>query len=267
MNLDFSKISASKVILWLAAIAIVSFFLGFVILAFTGGFSLGGDRSFVEAGNETMVETTRGNLEPGEARSAAVSITLGAGELTVSGGADKKYLMEYEVTTGNPEGRPVISYAAENLRGNLRISPAENKRATGFPFTMMNRWNIRLNDDIPLTLDINTGVGDSKLILGTLNLSSLRVKMGTGDQTIDFTGYSGHLQDSEITGGVGDLSVRVPKTMNSRIIVDSGVGDIRADGFIRKDGAYRVSGYPDALSGTTTIHVKQGVGSVTLEAV
>jgi len=55
--------------------------------------------------------------------------------------------------------------------------------------------------------------------------------------------------------------------MNSRIIVDSGVGDIRADGFIRKDGAYRVSGYPDALSGTTTIHVKQGVGSVTLEAV
>jgi hypothetical protein len=267
MNPDFSKISASKVILWLAAIAIVSFFLGFVILAFTGGFSPGGDLSFVETGNETTVGTTRGNLEPGEARSAAVSITLGAGELTVSGGADKKYLMEYEVTNGNPEGRPVISYAAENFHGNLRISPVENKRATGFPFTMMNRWNIRLNDDIPLTLDINTGVGDSKLILGTLNLSSLRVKMGTGDQTIDFTGYSGQLQDSEITCGVGDLSIRVPKTMNSRIIVDSGVGDISADGFIREDGVYRVSGYSGDLSGTTTIHVKQGVGSVTLEAV
>jgi hypothetical protein len=267
MNLGLSKISASKVILWLAAIAIVSFFLGFVILAFTGGFSPGGDRSFVETGNERTVETTRGNLEPGEARSAAVSITLGAGELTVSGGADKKYLMEYELTTGNPEGRPVISYAAENFRGNLRISPAENKRTTAFPFTLMNRWNIRLNDTIPLTLDINTGVGDSELILGSLNLSSLRVKMGTGDQTIDFTGYSGQLQDSEITCGVGDLSIRVPKTMNSRIIVDSGVGDIRADGFVRKDGVYQVSGYPGDLSRTTTIHVKQGVGSVTLEAV
>ena len=267
MNLESSKISASKVILWLVAIAIVSFFLGFVILAYTGGFSPGGDLSLVKTGNESTVETTRGNLEPGEARSAAVFITLGTGELTVSGGADKKYLMEYEVATGNPGGRPVITYAAENFRGTLRISPTENKRATGFPFTMMNRWNIRLNDDIPLTLDINTGVGDSKLILGSLNLSSLRVKMGTGDQTIDFTGYSGQLQDSEITCGVGDLSIRVPKTMNSRIIVDSGVGDISADGFIREDGVYRVSGYSGDLSGTTTIHVKQGVGSVTLEAV
>ncbi len=130
MNLDFSKISASKVILWLTAIAIVSFFLGFVILAFTGGFSPGGDRSFVETGNETTVETTRGNLEPGEARSAAVSITLGAGELTVSGGADKKYLMEYEVTTGNPEGAR-LSATLQRTYGEISAYPRQ--RTSGQP--------------------------------------------------------------------------------------------------------------------------------------
>lgn len=267
MNPDLSKISASRVILWLVAIIIVSFFLGFVILACTGGFSSRGDFSLVKTGNTTTIETTYDTLELGGVQSADVFISLGAGELTVSGGADKKYLMEYEINTGNHEERPVISYAAENTNVKLRISQKESRRATGFPLSMMNRWDIRFNNDVPLSLDINTGVGDSKLILGTLNISVLRVKMGAGDQVVDFTGYDGHLQDSEITCGVGDLTVRLPKDMNSWITVDSGIGDIRTDGFIKKDGIYRVSGYQDTVSGVTNIHVKQGVGTVTLMAV
>ena len=54
--------------------------------------------------------------------------------------------------------------------------------------------------------------------------------------------------------------------MNSRITIDKGLGDIRADGFLIKDGAYWAGGSPSVVN-ATNIHVKQGVGSITLEAV
>lgn len=267
MNLDLSKISASRVILWLVAITIVSFFLGFVILAYTGGLTPLGERSLINTESSTTYETTSGVLTHDNARSADVFISLGAANLTVQSGADKKYLMEYNLTINNPEWRPVIIYSIDNFNGNLRITEKETGGNMMYPATLLNSWDVRLNDEIPLSLEVNTGVGDSKLNVGSLNLSVLRVKMGAGNQVVDFTGYSGHLQDSEITCGVGDITLRVPKDMNSRITVNNGVGDIRVDGFVRKDGVYRVSGYPDSLTGVTNIHVKQGVGSVTLEAV
>jgi hypothetical protein len=267
MNIDLSKISASRVILWLAAITIVSFFLGFVILAYTGGLTPLAERSLSHTESYTPYETTSGVFSADDARSADVFISLGAANLTVRSGADKKYLMEYNLTINNPEWRPVIIYSIDNFNGNLRITEKETERDMMFPATLVNSWDVRLNDEIPLTLEVNTGVGDSKLNVGSLNLSVLRVKMGAGNQVVDFTGYSGHLQDSEITCGVGDITVRVPKDMNSRISVDNGVGDIRVNGLVRKDGVYWVSGNPDPLTGVTNIDVKLGVGSVTLEAV
>ena len=129
------------------------------------------------------------SLRPGGAGSADVIIIMGAGELTVQGGADTKNLMEYTVITTNPEWRPVIVYNTENAKGNLRITPKENSDFKMFTGNQQNRWEILLNNAIPLSLDVKTGVGDAKLNLGTLNLTDLQVKMGTGNQVIDFTGY------------------------------------------------------------------------------
>jgi hypothetical protein len=267
MNLDLSKISVSRVILWLIAIAIVSFFMGFVTLAMTGGFSPPNERWLANPEKNTSSESTYGFLTPDGAQSADVFISMGAGDLTVQGGADEKNLMESTISTSNPAWRPAIDYSINNSHGNLRITQKDHAEKMMFPGTLLNRWDIRFNDEIPLSLDVNTGVGDSKLNIGTLNLTALHVKMGTGDQIVDFSGYSRDGLDTEITCGVGDLTVRVPRGMNSRITVDNGIGDISADGFVKKDGVYRVSGSPYTVTSTTNIHVKQGVGSITLEAV
>jgi hypothetical protein len=215
----------------------------------------------------TTSETTHGFVEPVGAGSADVTIIMGAGELIVKGGADTKNLMESTVTTTNPAWRPVIVYNSDNAKGDLRITQKENAEIRMFDGNQQNRWEILLNNDIPLSLDVKTGVGDANLNLGTLNITALQVKMGTGDQVVDFTGYTRNGPDSEIVCGVGDLTVRLPGGMNSRITIDKGLGDIRADGFLIKDGAYQVSG--SLSSGTTAmnIHIKQGVGSVTLVAV
>jgi hypothetical protein len=215
----------------------------------------------------TTPETTHGFIEPDGVGSADVIIIMGAGELTVQGGADTKNLMESTVITTNPEWRPVIVYNTGNAKGNLRITQKENSDFKMFTGNQQNRWEILLNNAIPLSLEVKTGVGDANLNLGMLNLTSLQVKIGTGNQVIDFTGYSPTGPDSEILCGVGNITVRVPRGMNSRITIDKGLGNIRADGFLIKDGAYWVSGSPSAATTVTNIHVKQGVGSVTLVAV
>jgi hypothetical protein len=215
----------------------------------------------------TTAETTHDFVEPGGAGSADVTIIMGAGELSVTGGADTKNLMESTVITTNPEWRPVIVYSTNNTKGNLRITQKENAEIRMFNGNQQNRWEILLNNDIPLSLDVKTGVGNVNLNLGTLNLTALQVKIGTGNQVVDFTGYNRTGPDSEILSGVGNLTVRLPRGMNSRITIDKGLGDIRADGFLIKDGAYWVSGSPSPGTTVTNIHVKQGVGSVTLVAV
>lgn len=266
MNPDFSKISVSRVILWLVAITMVSFFLGFVMLALTGGFSHPDDLSR-NLDNATSPKTTYDSLTPDGAESADIFIIMGAGDLTVSGGADKKNLVESAITTENPKDRPEITYRIDHSHGTLKITQNEHTGNVMFPGTLQNRWDIQLNDEIPLSLDVKTGAGNSKLNIGALNLTAVRVKMGAGDQVVDFTGSSRKGPDTEIICGVGDLTVRVPGDMNSRITVDNGVGDIEADGFVRADGIYRLRGYPDSPGAPTNIHVKQGVGTVTLEAV
>lgn len=265
MNLDFSKISVSRVILWLVAIAIVSFFLGFVTLALTAGFPPPGELSLVKTGDSKT--SAYDFIEHEGARSADVFISMGVGNLTVQGGTDKKNLMESTITTGNPEWRPEITYDINNSRGVLRIIQKERGGNMMFPATFLNTWDIRLNDEIPLALDVKMGVGDSKLNIGKLNLTALLVKMGTGEQVIDFGGYLRNGPDTEIICGVGDLTVRVPASVNSRITVENGVGDIRADGFERKDGVYTRGMYSDTETAVLNIHIKQGVGTVILEAV
>jgi hypothetical protein len=132
---------------------------------------------------------------------------------------------------------------------------------------MHNRWNIQLNQEIPLNLEINTGVGETKLDAGALNLTRLRINAGTGDVTIDFSGESRPLPDTEITTGVGDLTVRVPVGLASRVIVENGVGEIIADGFVKNNAEYTTPGFSDASGHVQDIRIKQGVGSIRLEVV
>jgi len=129
-----------------------------------------------------------------------------------------------------------------------------------------NHWEIRLDDTIPLDLAVNLGAGDSRLNLGTLNLTSLAVNNGAGDLRIDLGGYHGKRFDAEIVNGVGDVTLLVPRYSNTRIEISRGVGDLTGAGLIRENDSFTTAGYNLSLP-LNTISVKQGVGSILIEAV
>ena len=263
-RLNLSGLTGTKIILWLLAITIVSFVIGFGILAVSGDLPDRHGKSaspFVEGGS--LGNTSMFALDG--ATSGTVSVTMGAGELTIRGGAPEDTLMEATVFSRKAEWQPVIT---ESVTGSVKTVIMTDKGHTAKEWVAVdspNTWDVLLSGQVPLDLTVHTGAGDSNLDLSHLNLSSLAVETGAGDTEITF-GSAPIPGKADINIGVGDLTVRVPKYSNTRLVVHGGVGDINSNGLTRQGDVFTTPGYNPERP-VTEIQVQQGVGCTTLEAV
>ncbi len=211
---------------------------------------------------ERKTQTASHTVKLEGARAVEAEIEMGAGQLFVAGGAAD--LMEAELTYSNKAWRPRFDYDVQDGTGELTVSQ-DNKRGilVGADRT---EWNLSLNDDVPLKLDIELGAGVSNLALGALNLEKLEVSGGAGKMIIDLTGTWDHDVDVDIDTGVGSLTLRLPEDFGVRIDVDLGIGKVNADGFTLDGGHYVNDTYADGKE-ILDINIDQGVGEVILELV
>jgi len=264
--MNLRGISATRIILWLVAITIVSFAIGFGILALNGGSSPSGDHPFTPFRNNALLTPNTTIIPLDGATAGDVKLTLGAGDLTLRGGAPDTALMEATVFNEAGIWQPELAQEVNNAQKFVTITEKGHTGKTWFAVDSPNRWEIRLSDTVPIRLEENVGAGDNTLRLGTLNLETLAVHTGAGDTIVDLSGYHGGRFDATIKTGVGDLRLRIPQTSNTRIVVHQGIGDINEDGFIRHDDTYITAGFNSSIA-VNQITLNQGVGSITLEAV
>jgi hypothetical protein len=244
----------TRVILWLIAITIVSFAIGFGIVIMTTGFppSLG---SFPNSEN---------SVPTGGAKEADVSLSIGTGELNIHGGTGENVLIDRTTTSLSPSQESTL-VTERGDRKIVSMTGPEQDNKTVISFDSKRLWNVGITGRIPVALDVRLGAGHSRFNAGGLNLTSLSVHTGAGTTDLDLTSYTGSDFTGTITNGFGDTSIRVPANRNIRIIVHRGVGDIKNDG-MRSDGDYLVTdGYLPEPG--TTLSVEQGVGTVRLTAV
>lgn len=108
------------------------------------------------------------------------------------------------------------------------------------------RWDVRVSQNIPLSLNIDGGVGPVILDLSTLKVTDLEIDAGVG--TLDVTlpvntvAYQAEIEsgvgrttlhllegtsaDLRIEGGVGEVIVTLPPNMAVQLKAKSGLGDI-----------------------------------------
>lgn len=130
-------------------------------------------------------------------------------------------------------------------------------------------WNIGLNRDVPVQLDVNAGVGNTNLDLRELALTGLNVDSGVGNVDVMLpTTDEEYLVD--IDGGVGSISITLPEGIEVQIDAKIGVGNMnlpsilnRVDGNDDGDGIWETEGYRSA-STKITIKFNGGVGSLTV---
>jgi hypothetical protein len=205
------------------------------------------------------MEETSKSIPLDDAQSLQVDVRMNAGELRLEGGAPG--ILEARFRTNVEVWKPEVTYRLEGTRGVLLI---EQPRRQGISWGRAeNKWDVRLNDRVPVDLTAKFGAGEARVNLSALTLDGLSLKMGVGDLTLDLgsyaqKGFSGHLK-----GGVGHATIYLPEGMGVRVSVHGGLGSIDAVGFQVDHRVYTNEAY--AKGGPSIdLDVEAGIGSLDL---
>ena len=207
------------------------------------------------------VRTESQSVELGDARSVQVKINVGAGDLEVTGGAEK--LLEADFTYNVAELKPEVEYT----NGALVLSQPESK---GLRLDLRsiadfrNEWGLRLNDLVPMDLRVEMGAGTSDLQLAGLSLTGLDITLGAGGSVIDLSGDWARDLNVSMNAGAGDITVRLPRDIGARVKVNAGLGTIETRGLEQNENIYTNAAYGESEI-TLQVDIDAGVGQINLE--
>lgn len=190
-------------------------------------------------------------------------ITMGAGQLTIGGGADPETALFADFTYNIEDLRPQVDYnVAGDGTGQLNVQQPDTV-AGPFGEDLQYDWNLQFNEQVPIDLSVNLGAGESTLDLGSLDLAGLDMDIGAGDVIIDLRNVTTGI-DASIDGGVGRLQVQLPHDIGVRVEVNGALGEVVVNGLTEQGGAYVNEAY-DSTAETLNLTINGGVGQVQLD--
>jgi hypothetical protein len=246
--------------------------------AFTGATWWKSDSTNQPITGDIMTESK--TVEAQGARSALVELRMGAGKVTVRGGASD--LMNATFSYNVSAWKPIVDYVVTNDQGRLLVR--EPSGTYSFSAKYRYDWDIRLNNSTPIDMEVKTGAGNanidlSDMMVRTLTvdagassasikgspraMTSMDVKTGVGSVNIDLTGDWMNSATVNVSGGVGSIKIIVPRNVGVTVDAKRGLGSVSASGFTKDGNTYRNSIYGSSAI-TLSIDLNVGVGSVTI---
>lgn len=220
------------------------------------------------SGRQTTVgpmQTSTQMVEAADASSAHVELMLGAGELRLSAlppSAGANDLAGVAFTYNIDSWQPTVDYNVNQGAGKLVI--AQPKTTAVLPQQIRYEWDAKLNQAIPLDLKLDMGADKAVLDLRGLTLNAVDIAAGAGELQMDLSGAWVQSVAINIEGGVGKVTLRLPKDVGMRIEATAGLGRVNANG-LSKDGDIYVNAAYGTSAVVLTITVEAGVGEVNLE--
>jgi hypothetical protein len=195
-----------------------------------------------------------------DAETVQVEVVMAAGELKMRGGA--KALMEADLRYAPDSWRPEVKYEVTGFRGRLSVRHPNN---SGIGGKTVSDWDLRLNEDTPLDVNIKIGAGESRLDLGRLSMRNLEIELGAGSLKLDLTGKPKKTMDVKVRGGVGEAIVRLPREVGVEVEAHGGIGEITSSGLQKSGSVYRTEAAERGSVGMK-VSVHGGIGSIRLIA-
>ncbi len=201
------------------------------------------------------------SVELGKAEMVRVELKMGAGELLVDGGSTK--LMDADFSYNITSFKPIVHYESSSFRGTLTV-----EQPSGFNGAAPHgnyKWDLRLNNDVPLDVVAHLGAGQARMDLGSLSLRSVEVHMGVGELRLDLRGAPTRDYDVQVHGGIGEATIYLPSDVGVDARASGGIGNISARGLDKRDDRWI---NPRAEHPPVTIHmdVHGGIGNITMIA-
>lgn len=231
---------------------------------------------------------------------AKVDIQMGAGKLSITGGADN--LVEGTIRYNVFAWEPKVT-REDNL---LSIHQGTNNEIKVPDDDVINDWDLKLGST-PINLDVSAGAYEGVMDLSGLSLTNLNIKDGAskatiefksvnpvemdtfryktgasqvkiygisnanagsfnfdggaGDFTLDFTGELQRDLKVDINAGVSSLTIVVPESIPARVTISGGLNNISPS------GTWTINGNMYEKTGTgplIDIYLEMGVGSLKL---
>ena len=223
---------------------------GFLLFGVVGERALAADRQLV---TQSLGDASRAtiNIEPGAARLSVHAEDLGDKLLTgaVSAGSSQNVQEAYSVQSG----RAVYTL---QTGGNPMIFPGRSSW----------RWNLALNKDIPVDLNVNLGAGEAKIDLSGMDISRLSLDMGVGNTEVTLPA-TGDFQ-AEIDGAVGQLILRIPRNVAVHLEADTGLANLSLPEDFRevRSGIYQNPAISQP-TGQADVSFSQAIGNVNVQYV
>jgi hypothetical protein len=206
------------------------------------------------------VEHATQSVELDKSEMTRVDIKIGAGELDLAGGSPK--LAEASFDYNIPSWKPIMRYDASSFRSQLRIEqPAGRHGGSNLTY----KWNVKLNDKMPIDLMLDLGAGEARMDIGSMNLRTVQVNMGVGEIRLDLRGTPARDYSVNINGGVGHATVLLPSSVGIEANATGGIGDINVRGLEKRDGRWINPAHTNAPV-TVHVDVKGGIGQIELIA-
>ena len=189
---------------------------------------------------------------------AVVKLNRGIGKLTMAAGAPSGDLLSGEI-------RDEIKLKVSRSGDNVEVKCSQSSDGFLYWFSSSNlRWDVYLNPEIPLTLKIESGIGQSNLDLSGLSVEALKVNPGVGETNLTLPSQAGFTQVN-VEGGVGAVNVRIPGGVGARIRVQQGLGAVNVDrARFPRSGNYYVSADYNTAANKVDLDVQTGVGAISI---
>jgi hypothetical protein len=86
-------------------------------------------------------------------------------------------------------------------------------------------WDLKVATGIPLSFDINGGVGPTKLDMTGLNVRSLKMSAGVGTLLLTLPEQKEQIE-AQVHSGVGQVKIIVPDSSDVNLTINAGVGEV-----------------------------------------
>jgi hypothetical protein len=198
----------------------------------------------------------------GEAERAEVIVDPGIGTVRIEAGGDPANLIEGTVRLARRE-ELTRSFAVEDEAATFALRT--QTRSFG-PFAAgwggQRLWDLQLNPDVPLRLDVNLGLGEMNVDLTGLTLEGLSVEQGIGESRVTLPDEGRF--EARIEGAIGQTVVVIPEDLAARIRLDTGISGRRVpDGYRCEEDVCTSPDYETA-DDRVELEVSQAIGNLVI---
>ncbi len=196
------------------------------------------------------------DLPSGDAAEADMRIDFGAGRLNISAGTDEGVFLH-----GACEGGVDV----RSQQVNQKIETHLRLPATAFPpvgWGDQVKWDIFLNSQLPLRLEVQSGASENNLDFRKLHLRNLKIQSGASSTRVVLP-ENGTYTSVEANGGAASISFQVPEGVAARIQTTGALSsvNINTNRFPRNGNRYESVDYSTAEN-KIDLDIEIGVGSV-----